>query len=581
MATRAQLEAGLIAADRAGNTEDAKAFAAAIRALPAEVVEEQVVVEGPAVATQAQLSQLQGPSAGLLSGQPRGGVPVPRVITDTALEGGGATIGQIAGAPFAPATGGLSIPVGGSIGGLIGNYGAQKARISSGEQDKVNIGELIGAAITGAVPGSTVAKSGIKTIAKEAAKQGAAGLARNVVQTGIDEGDIPTLESAALSTLIPAAGGALARRSDLADPKIQSSILAAERNVPVEAATLAAAQKEGYIIPPSQVNPSALNSRLESVAGKAAVSQSASVKNQEITNKLANRALGIPEDTQITESVLRKVRDESAKPYREIEELSNAAREKISAIQKERFTADDPFELAIQKADPKTLAELAPLEVQAAANITDLRQARNDAHSAYNLYLRNADPDALKTARDAEALADKLEDAIEQAAISAGKSSLVDDLIAARQRIARSYDVEKAINLGNADVSAPVIGRLLDRGRPLTGELETIGRFQQAYPFAAREAASVPTPGVSKVEAGMAALLAATGAGATGSGYGALAGALPLLSGPARSAVLSHPYQRMFAQFPTPQFPSSIATQEAIAQRLLAQSAGASAADNN
>jgi hypothetical protein len=106
----------------------------------------------------------------------------------------------------------------------------------------------------------------------------------------------------------------------------------------------------------------------------------------------------------------------------------------------------------------------------------------------------------------------------------------------ARTALAKNHTVDRALNVGSGDVDAQAIGRLLDKRAPLTGGLETVGRFAEAFGPYAREASKIPTPGVSKVEP---LAIAALGMGGHGAGLGWLPAGLPLLSGPARSLMLS------------------------------------------
>jgi hypothetical protein len=83
--------------------------------------------------------------------------------------------------------------------------------------------------------------------------------------------------------------------------------------------TLKEAQVHGYVVEPSQVRQP--TSKLETVAGKAAIAQEASIRNQMVTNKLAARSLGLPEDTPLSMSIIEEVRERAATPYKEISQL--------------------------------------------------------------------------------------------------------------------------------------------------------------------------------------------------------------------------------------------------------------------
>lgn len=284
--------------------------------------------------------------------------------------------------------------------------------------------------------------------------------------------------------------------------------------------TLKVGREAGYVVPPSVVNPSTANRVLESVAGKAAVGQSAALKNQTVTDALARRAAGLPEDQALSTQALKGARGAAAGPYKEL-------------------TAISP---------------------QAAADMEALKQARIESKLNWQYYSRSGAPDAYKAAKQADATAAQLETSLENAATSIGRSDLVPAMREARIKIAKIHDVEKAVNVGTGGVDASVIGRMMDKGAPLTGELGTIGRFQQAFPSYMREGSGIPTPQVSKTAALVSALMGGGGAAAIGPA-GAGAAAVPFVVPPAALATaLSKPYQNLMGN---PKYPKGALTQAA------------------
>lgn len=321
---------------------------------------------------------------------------------------------------------------------------------------------------------------------------------------GAREAGAPEGVATAVSMLTPlAVQGMRARGVAAAEEKALEKSRNAERD-----ATLAAGRERGLVVPPSATNPSFLNKRLESIAGKAAVGQEAAKRNQAAVTDMAAEELGLPRGTPITESALEKFRNQASAPYREIANLS-------------------------PRAD---------------ALLERLRQTRKDANAYHRHYEVSADPASQTKAAKLSERAEQLEGMLEKLAVKqGGRPGLVDDLRAARTKIAKSWDIERAMNVGDGSVSAPALGRAVDRGAPLSGGLETAGKFQQAFPSNMREGASVPTPGVSKTEAILAAMMGAGGAAAFGPVGMGLA-ALPLASGPARSLALSKPYQKFMGE---------------------------------
>lgn len=265
-----------------------------------------------------------------------------------------------------------------------------------------------------------------------------------------------------------------------------------------------AALNEGYAFPPSQTNPTFFNNRLESIAGKDALKQEAIRRNQEVTTRIAKNDLpDFPQDQPLTPGNLERYRNAQSAPYREIANIDPVAAQALQA----------------------------------------LRDARSEASIQHRYYRQSGVPDALRNAQAADANAAALENWLESVARSHGTPDLVGRMRAARQNIAKSYDVEGALNVGDANVSAPAIGSALDRGAPMSGGLLTIGRTQQAQAFRPFMRTGAPTPGVSALEP----LLMGEGAAGVATGHpvaGSVAMGLPLIRGPVRSYLLSPEYQR-------------------------------------
>lgn len=283
-------------------------------------------------------------------------------------------------------------------------------------------------------------------------------------------------------------------------------------------AALAEGRGAGYVVPNSEVAPSFLGNRLESIGGKAAIKQEAAVRNQQVTNALTRQALGLSDDVPISQSTLDNLRKTAGRAYQEVSALSPQAKSDLEA----------------------------------------LKVARSDATGWFTAYNRSARPDDLAKAKAARELADQLESALEGHAKAAGRDELIPALVDARKQIAKTYTVERALNKATGDVSAPVIGRLYDKGKPLSDGLDTVGRFNQAFPKFTGTGVSTPAAGVSKSEALASLLLGSVGAAGAGP-LGITAAAVPLLSHPARALALSPMLQK------TPKYGVGLATRAAAA----------------
>ena len=256
----------------------------------------------------------------------------------------------------------------------------------------------------------------------------------------------------------------------------------------------------GYVVPPNIINPSTKNQIIESFSGKQATGQIASVKNQEVTEKLVRQSLGLADDAPLTKTALEQIRKIEGGAYQRI-------------------------------------ADLTP---QAKIDLEALKQARNDAQGWFNAYNRSASPADLAKAKEARALTDALEMKLEEHAKEAGKSELIPALKEARTQIAKTYTVERALNDASGSVNAKILARMYEKGKPLSGGLETAAKFSSAFPSVTQSAQQVGSPGAHNLRS-MASLLMGGAGGAAAGPVGIAAAALPFATGPASRALMFRP----------------------------------------
>jgi hypothetical protein len=289
------------------------------------------------------------------------------------------------------------------------------------------------------------------------------------------------------------------------------------------------AREAGYTLPPTQAGGGILNKTMEGLAGKLSTLQEASERNQDVTNRLAKKALGLSDDTNLTPEILENVRTTAGKAYDAIATLPK----------KEAIVADSTMNrAAVSAIDPKKM-------------VYDLRVARKEADGYYNAYNRSAHPEDLAKAKAFKAQATELENQLEKYATDLGKTDLLPELRNARQLIAKTYTVEKAMNRATGSVDAKELAKRLQKGKPMSEELKQAAEFAQAFPKAAQMPEKIGgTVGISPLDYALA--------GATG-GISLLAGedergsalnsAIALgLRPAARKAVLSNPMQNRLVQ---------------------------------
>lgn len=329
----------------------------------------------------------------------------------------------------------------------------------------------------------------------------------------------------------------------------------AEAQNAVRDAVLAEARQAGYVVPPSTVNPSTTNRLVEGLAGKAQTAQTASVRNQKITNRLVRQSLELANDAPLTKGTLNAVRSKAGTVYKAIEQTGEIIADGQYLDDLAEITnsvdqvAKDFPELNLSSNEQiSTLVDgLLKDRFSARGAIEATKQLRKAASG--NLSGMNAADPAKRALgyaqRDAAAA---IEDQMIRHLDGIGKGELSQQFDAARRLIAKTYSVESALNESSGNVVATQLGAQLKKNKPLDGELQLIAKFARNFGDAAKEVKG--SPGVSAVDAIIGGLGAATISPAMI--------ALPAARIGARSAVLSGPFQRSMG---TPTYaPGSLGT---------------------
>ena len=325
-------------------------------------------------------------------------------------------------------------------------------------------GEMLGTAPVGGILGKVVGTA-------------APALGRAIQTSGMAGGSLPTrmvggaitggVSAAMLSpedaTTGAAIGAAIPVVGKMAAP-IRNIMRGPEQTAQM-AKAVGAAREAGYVIPPSQARGSFVNRLLEGTAGKITTAQNASAVNQNITNQLAAKAIGLADDVSISPKVLEDVRKAAGGAYEAVAALPGIPESR-------KYFAGD-YSIAVPGVDPKQM-------------VFDLRKARNDATGWYASYARTADPDSLAKAQAAKGLATKIQTGLEDYATSVGREDLVPEMIKARELIAKTWTIEKALNHVSGTVDAKKLANELKRNKPLTNELRQIAEFGSVFPKASQ-----------------------------------------------------------------------------------------------
>lgn len=320
----------------------------------------------------------------------------------------------------------------------------------------------------------------------------------------------------------------------------------------VQDASLAAGQRLGMTVNPTQANPTFINRALEGMAGKLTTAQRAAEKNQPVINSVIRKELGLAADAPLTDDTFQALRNTAGQAYEAVKNIGRpitADKQYIDdlmnvAASNKRLAADFP-ELANANLDD-FVQSLAKGEFGPDNAIEAIKQLRFNADTMF----RSDDPAKKALAKASKNAANAMEGLVERNLKTMGADDLYKGFTDARQLIAKSYTAENAVNKGSGNVVASKLAAQLQKGKPLSGEMKEVAQFAASFPKATQEITS-SMPGISPLD-----FFAAGGMSAASSNPLFMGGVLARPA--AREAILSAPYQ---ARMAAPSYSPSMLTQ--------------------
>lgn len=436
------------------------------------------------------------------------------------------TLGGVGEGILSTVTGGLAAPIAG-LGGLM-SLGPHEGQGVDTAVDNIS---KIQSALTyqPRMREGQLAAEGI-SLPFRATEAGAGFLGENAAQLTGSPAVGAGIKSTALTApaLIPAIKGGIGRPSGRGQLSHQQAVL--ER-----------AQSEGYVVPTSSANPQSIAlGAAEGMAGKPRMQQVSSYRNQAVTNEIAARELGLPEGTVITRETLAGVRNKAGQAYQVLDNSGTVVtnvvfrRDLAKAVQDLKQASKDFPALAKKDSPVQNAVDLAQglnkptFRASSVAPVT--RILRNEASAAYKA-------GQAEVGNAYRSMAKAIEDAAEAHLTQVGDPVAIQAFRDARQMIAKTYSVERAL-AADGIVSAPRLAGQLKKGEPLSGGLRNIAEFSEQFPRSTRVITEPPiqTGRLSSVlgVGGGAGFLAA-GEPASAAAIGALTFGGPLM----RSLLLS------------------------------------------
>jgi len=305
------------------------------------------------------------------------------------------------------------------------------------------------------------------------------------------------------------------------------------------------AQKEGYIALPSDVGAGKGAKALETISGKFKSEELASAKNQNVSNNLTRKYLGLPEQAPLNVDTLDSIRSSMSPAYEAVKQTGiinlgekNPLSKLVEGVQ---FTKGGKNAL---------MGEVKPnYAIDAADAVEQIKQLRatGDAYYKSGTNIQKPDPAHLALGKQYIAEANKLENILENHVSQIGQPELIQNLKNARKEIAKTYTVQNAL-IGENLIDYRKIGKMLDK-KPITGELELAAKFAKEFQRVNKPVAYQPTaftlPDVYGTAIG-GALDLITGV--------PLATAIPAARVGSRYLMESAPYQQRYVK---PQYPSN------------------------
>lgn len=321
----------------------------------------------------------------------------------------------------------------------------------------------------------------------------------------------------------------------------------------VRDATVAEARRVGYVMPPSTINQTSRAANVaDSFAGRAAGEQTASVRNQKITNQLIREDLGLSGRGQITQQELDGVRQQAGNVYAAVSNSGRIVTDQQylnELAQLANVTGDVAQEFPGASApaaqEIKDLADtLLQSDFSSEAAVKYVRMLREEAKANFKaVNAGGGDATKLALAHAQREAAGTLEDMVLRNLRATGRGSLADSFDKARVTIAKAHDAEAALNVATGNIDATKLGALLRRGKPLGGNFETVAKFASAFPKVAGEVKN--GPGVSAATAMLSSAAGIGGATFGNPAAGVAMASLPFARSAARGLVYSKAGQAM------------------------------------
>ncbi|WP_315122508.1 glycoside hydrolase family 104 protein [Comamonas antarctica] len=249
------------------------------------------------------------------------------------------------------------------------------------------------------------------------------------------------------------------------------------------------AVESGYKLPPSQAKPSAARRALDGLVDNAKLKADLTLKNQQATNDLARRAIGLPDGSELSPQLLANLRQQAGQQYDTVRGLGmlkadKAYRQDLQTLGRQYANTKNSFPGLVKDNGVADILKGANVKQMDASSVVDaIRTLRESASTSF----ANGNQPAGRTARQT---ATALENLLERNLAGKASPDTIQAFRDARQQIARIHELERVLTpAGNVDAKA--LGATLKRGKPLSGEIRRIAEAGATFPSVMRTAEQV------------------------------------------------------------------------------------------
>jgi len=289
----------------------------------------------------------------------------------------------------------------------------------------------------------------------------------------------------------------------------------------------AEAQRLKIALNPADIDPSR-TAKLYSMAAGPRGPEALAAANRPRVTEIAKAELGLDATTSLNGAAFKKSRESLAKPYVDVVNLPTMVADETTLANLQGLRKNEALiggeatakkvNKLIDEAVAKTQAGLTGAQL-----LENVRNLRADAKKIYNN--QNASPKQLAIADANLSIASQLESMIDS---NISNPKLLGEFRDARQKMARTYAYEGAVDLNTGMVDVGKLARITAKDNTLTGDIASLGKIAGNFPDVfSTEAGSkfFSAPRLSRSGAGGAAgALAGSQFGLTGSILGGVIG---------------------------------------------------------